>query len=33
VIGRGIATYAHPTDIDGKPRNTTTGFDIGAYQH
>ncbi|MDB5746265.1 MAG: hypothetical protein JWP72_1113 [Massilia sp.] len=33
VIGRGIATYAHPTDIDGKPRNTSTGFDIGAYQH
>ena len=33
VIGRGIATYAHPTDIDGKARNASTGFDIGAYQH
>jgi hypothetical protein len=32
-IGRGIATNAYPTDLDGKPRNTTTGFDIGAYQH
>jgi hypothetical protein len=33
VIGRGISTYAPSTDIDGKPRNATTGFDIGAYQH
>ena len=33
VIGRGIATYALPTDIDGKPRNASTGYDIGAYQH
>jgi hypothetical protein len=32
-IGRGIATGALPTDIDGKPRNSTTGYDIGAYQH
>jgi parallel beta-helix repeat protein len=32
-IGRGIATYAFPTDLDGKPRNATTGYDIGAYQH
>jgi len=32
-IGRGISTYAYPTDLDGKPRNSTTGFDIGAYQH
>jgi hypothetical protein len=32
-IGRGIATGALSTDIDGKPRNTTTGYDIGAYQH
>jgi parallel beta-helix repeat protein len=32
-IGRGIATYAYPTDLDGKPRNATTGYDIGAYQH
>jgi hypothetical protein len=33
VIGRGIATFAQPTDIDGRPRNASTGFDIGAYQH
>jgi hypothetical protein len=32
-IGRGTAAGAHPTDIDGKPRNNSTGFDIGAYQH
>jgi hypothetical protein len=32
-IGRGIATGAYPTDIEGKPRNSTTGYDIGAYQH
>jgi hypothetical protein len=32
-IGRGLATYAPNMDIDGNPRNTTTGFDIGAYQH
>ena len=32
-IGRGISSYAPSTDIDGRPRNATTGFDIGAYQH
>jgi hypothetical protein len=32
-VGRGIASGAHPTDIVGKPRNATTGYDIGAYQH
>ncbi|WP_307189014.1 choice-of-anchor Q domain-containing protein, partial [Massilia sp. Root335] len=32
-IGRGIATNAYPTDLGGKPRNATTGYDIGAYQH
>ena len=32
-IGRGIATGAASTDIDDKPRNATTGYDIGAYQH
>lgn len=32
-IGRGTPTNAPPTDFDGKPRNTSTGFDIGAYQH
>lgn len=33
VIGRGISTYAPATDIDGRARNASTGFDIGAYQH
>ena len=32
VFGRGIATYAPATDIDGRPRNATTGYDIGAHQ-
>ncbi|HEX8477680.1 MAG TPA: choice-of-anchor Q domain-containing protein [Telluria sp.] len=32
-IGRGTATNAPTTDIDGKARNSTVGFDIGAYQH
>jgi hypothetical protein len=32
-VGKGTATNAHPTDFDGKPRNSATGFDIGAYQH
>jgi hypothetical protein len=32
-IGRGTATNAPSTDIDGKARNSTVGFDIGAYQH
>ena len=32
-VGRGTSTYAHPTDIVGRPRNSSTGFDIGAYQH
>jgi len=32
-IGRGTATNAPTTDIDGKPRNSSVGFDIGAYQH
>jgi hypothetical protein len=32
-IGRGTATNAHPTDFAGRPRNATTGYDIGAYQH
>ena len=32
-IGRGTATDAPATDIDGKPRNSSVGFDIGAYQH
>jgi len=32
-IGKGTATNALPTDFDGEPRNATTGYDIGAYQH
>jgi hypothetical protein len=32
-IGRGTASNALPTDLDGKARNATTGYDIGAYQH
>jgi hypothetical protein len=32
-IGRGTATNAYATDLDGKPRNATTGYDLGAYQH
>jgi hypothetical protein len=33
VIGRGDAANAHPVDLDGKPRNASTGIDLGAYQH
>ncbi len=32
-IGRGTALNAPATDFDGKPRNSATGFDIGAYMH
>jgi hypothetical protein len=32
-IGRGTATNAYATDLDGKPRNATTGYDLGANQH
>lgn len=32
-VGRGVSTYAHPTDFADRPRNSSTGFDIGAYQH
>jgi hypothetical protein len=32
-IGKGTASHAAPTDFDGKIRNATTGYDIGAYQH
>lgn len=31
-IGRGTPTEALPYDFLERPRNTTTGFDIGAYQ-
>ncbi len=32
-VGKGTATNALPYDFDNKPRNATTGYDIGAYQH
>jgi hypothetical protein len=32
-IGRGLSTYAPTTDIDGRARTASTGFDLGAYQH
>jgi hypothetical protein len=32
-IGRGTSVGALSTDLDGRPRNATTGYDIGAYQH
>jgi hypothetical protein len=32
-IGRGSPTYALSYDFAERPRSTTTGFDIGAYQH
>jgi hypothetical protein len=32
-IGKGISTHVQPTDFEGKPRNASTGYDIGAYQH
>jgi hypothetical protein len=32
-VGRGTATNAYATDLDGKARNASTGYDIGAYQH
>lgn len=32
-IGRGSPIEANPVDFLSRPRNATTGFDIGAYQH
>ena len=32
-IGRGSDKFAESVDFNGRPRNHTTGFDIGAYQH
>ena len=32
-VGKGTATNAPAFDFEGKLRNATTGFDIGAYQH
>ncbi len=33
-IGKGVnSSYVLPYDFDGMPRTTSTGFDIGAYQH
>ena len=31
-IGAADSAYAPAADVDGKPRNASTGFDIGAYQ-
>jgi hypothetical protein len=33
VIGRGIATYAPPIDIEGRPHDPDKGVDVGAYRH
>ncbi|NHZ96261.1 DUF1565 domain-containing protein [Massilia sp. CCM 8734] len=32
-IGKGTPTNAPPVDFDNKPRNATSGYDMGAYQH
>jgi hypothetical protein len=32
-VGRATASNAYATDLDGKARNASTGYDIGAYQH
>jgi len=32
-IGRGTSAYADGTDFNGRPRNASSGYDIGAYQH
>ena len=32
-IGKGTPTNAPASDFDDMPRNVTTGYDIGAYQH
>jgi hypothetical protein len=32
-VGGGTPVDAHPVDIESRPRNATTGYDIGAYQH
>jgi hypothetical protein len=32
-IGKGLATDACPADFDGRERNDSSGYDIGAYQH
>lgn len=32
-IGRATAEHAASTDFEGRERNASTGFDIGAYQH
>ncbi len=33
IIGRGIATYAPPIDIEGRPHDAAKGGDVGAYRH
>ncbi len=32
-IGRGTPAHAEHIDFEGKPRNASAGYDIGAYQH
>ncbi len=32
-IGRGTSSHADGIDFEGKPRNASAGYDIGAYQH
>ena len=32
-VGRGTATQALSYDFADRPRNSSTGYDIGAYQH
>ncbi len=32
-IGRGTPSHADSIDFEGKPRNASAGYDIGAYQH
>jgi parallel beta-helix repeat protein len=32
-IGKGSPAHAQPSDFKSAPRNTSTGVDIGAYQH
>lgn len=32
-IGRGIATYAPPIDIEGRSHDAAKGVDVGAYRH
>jgi parallel beta-helix repeat protein len=33
LVARAIAADAPPTDLEGKPRDASTGYDVGALQH